>query len=256
MASDEARAHTSDRDRFTRVSAAYAAFRPTYPKELFDFIHGIAPAAKLAWDCGAGTGQATNSLSRHFEQVVATDLSARQVAHASKEPRIDWIVATAEGVPLRSSAADVVTVAQALHWFDHDRFYDEVRRVVVRGGAIVAWTYTSPSMSGDAGRLVRRFMFDDVGPYWPPERRHVDAGYATIPFPFEPIPTPPLHLEYEWTREQLAGYLRTMSATDRYIEANGVDPVLAVERELVEVWPDPEPRRIAWPLVVLAGRVG
>ena len=244
-------------DHFSTISARYSAFRPRYPRALFEFVSSIAPRHRLAWDCGAGTGQATVDLAEFFDAVVGTDVSAEQIACAPAHPKITWVAAPAESTPLASGSVDAITVAQALHWFDHARFNAEVRRVAAPEAAIVAWTYTVPRMGGRAGDLLRRFMLETLAAYWPPERRHVDEEYRSIPFPFERTPAPPLALEERWTLAHVVGYLRTWSATTRYIAAHGIDPVVAVERELRELWGDAtELRRITWPLIVLAGHVG
>ena len=250
---------SSPADHFSSVSAAYSAFRPRYPAPLIDYFSSLAPRHGLAWDCGAGSGQATLDIARHFEFVVGTDLSAEQLARASKGAGVCWTACAAERAAIRSATIDAISVAQALHWFAHDDFYAEVRRVASGPDApIVAWTYAAPRMDGDVGGVLHRFMFEDVGPYWPPERKYVDTEYRTIPFPFERIDTPPFSLENDWTLAQIAGYMRSMSATSRYIKANGTDPVVAVEAELRVLWggPDDAPRRIIWPVIVLAGRVG
>lgn len=244
-------------DHFSNVAESYAAFRPTYPPELFDYVASIAPRRDRAWDCGCGSGQATLPLAERFERVIATDVSARQIAQAPSHPGIEWHVAPAEHVPIADGSIDLVTIAQALHWLDFDRFYAECRRVASPGAAIAAWTYGSPSMEGAVGRALSEFMYGDaaLGPYWPPERDHVTHEYRTIPFPFERIDAPRMELVHHWTPAQVAGYLRSMSATARYVQANGRTPVPDFENELAALWPDGAPRRIAWPLVILAGRI-
>ena len=243
-------------DIFSAVSAGYAEFRPRYPRELFEFVASVAPRRERAWDCGAGSGQATTDLAEWFEQVVATDVSAEQIARGPKSPRIEWIVATAEALPLQSRMIDAITVAQALHWFDHEQFFLEVRRVASPGAVLVAWTYEAGRMDGQIGAALRRFTFETMGPYWPPERRYVDEGYRTIPFPFERISPPELRLEEEWPLARLTGFIRTWSAVSRYRKAHSDDPVAEIERELAPMWGEVATRRrIIWPMVLLAGRV-
>lgn len=242
-------------DHFSGVSSGYAEFRPRYPRELYDFVAAVAPNHALAWDCGAGSGQASVDLAESFRQVIATDLSPSQLGHAPGD-RISRVVAAAEAAPIATHSVDVITVAQALHWFDHPRFYGEVRRVAVPGAAIVAWSYAPSKMEGDPGRIHDELMFRTLNGYWPPERRHVDQEYRSIPFPFERIEAPTLQLDERWTLAQLAGYMRTWSATARYRMQRGVDPVIEVEKRLRAVWGDlDERRRITWPLIVLAGRL-
>lgn len=246
---------THPADHFSGISKAYAAFRPRYPRELFDFLASIVAHHRRAWDCGAGSGQATTDLAERFDEVIGTDLSAEQIAKAPRRANVTWLVASAESVPIESASVDLTTVAQALHWFDHQRFYDEVRRVSAPGAAIAAWTYASPRMDGDVGVALHRLMYETVGPYWPPERQYVEQEYRTIPFPFQRLESPRLSLEESWTLEQVAGYARSWSATARYVAAGGDDPVVAFEAELRTLWRDPAPRRITWPLVLIAGRV-
>lgn len=247
----------SPADHFSSVSEAYSAFRPRYPTSLIDFFASLAPARDVAWDCGAGSGQATTDIARYFDFVVGTDLSADQVARAAKGAHVGWAACSAESSALRDGSVDAVAVAQALHWFAHDAFYGEVVRVSSSSDVpLVAWTYGAPQMDGDVGESLRRFMFEDVGAYWPAERKHVDAEYRTIPFPFERIETPAFTLENDWSLAQIVGYLRSMSATARSAKATGTDPVVAIEAQLRSVWRDDAPRKIVWPVIVLAGRVG
>jgi Methyltransferase domain len=243
-------------DHFSAVSAAYAAFRPRYPRELFEFIASIAPRHARAWDCGAGSGQATMDLAEWFDEVIATDVSAEQIERAPRKPKIAWLVTPAEATPLLAASVDLIAIAQALHWFDHSRFFAEVRRVASPNAAICAWTYSAARMEGPVGDALRRFTFETLADYWPPERRHVDEGYRSIPFPFERLAAPSLSLEERWTLGRLAGYMRSWSSTARFVAMHGEDPVLSFERELETLWPDAdEPRPIIWPLTVLAGRV-
>jgi SAM-dependent methyltransferase len=243
-------------DHFSGVSGLYANFRPRYPDALIDFVASIAPSRHLAWDAGAGSGQASVPLKARFRHVIATDISSEQIARARHHVLIDWHVAPAEDVPMiANESVDLVTVAQALHWFDHPRFYAEVRRVAVPGGAIAAWTYAPAKMEGEVGAILHRYMYEDVGAYWPPERRFVENEYRDIPFPFDRIASPALSLENDWAVDHVAGYLRSMSATARYVEQHGTDPVVAVEGELREAWGSSTTRRIIWPLTILAGRL-
>ena len=243
-------------DHFSGVSSGYAEFRPRYPRALYEFIASVAPNHDRAWDCGAGSGQASVDLAESFHHVVASDLSAAQLTHAPVHPRVSWVAATAEAAPIVGKSVDAVTIAQALHWFDHPKFYEEVRRVGVPGAVIVAWTYLPSQMEGKAGAIHDRLMFQTLRGYWPAERWHVDTGYRGIPFPFERLEAPALRLDERWPLAQLTGYMRTWSATARYRKQHGIDPVVEVERELATIWGDPEERRpICWPLVVLAGRI-
>lgn len=243
-------------DYFSTQAAAYAAFRPTYPRELFEFVALCASRRNLVWDCATGSGQAAIALSADFARVIATDSSAKQIAHAPPHERVEYRVAPAEDCGLPDKSADAITVAQALHWFDLDRFYAEAHRVLAPGGAIVVWSYNDAILDDPVlDAALQHYTSTTVGPYWPPERQIVRDGYRTVPFPFETIAAPSFTLIREWTLDELSGYLRSWSATARYAAELGRDPVVGFEEALVERWGGPSTRRrVLWPLVVLAGR--
>lgn len=243
------------RDHFSGVAEGYARFRPGYPPALFAWLAERAPGKRLAWDCATGTGQAALGLAEHFARVVATDASAEQVERARPHPRVDFRVAPAERSGLDDHSADLVTVAQALHWFDIAAFFCEAGRVLRPGGLLAAWCYGNPVLPDAAlDRVLVHFYDDVVGAYWPPERRLILEGYASIPFPFREVAAPPLVMEADLALDGLAGYLRTWSATSRYVQAHGVDPVGPLEERLRAGWGDPAAtRRVRWPLAIRAG---
>ncbi|NJC88504.1 MAG: class I SAM-dependent methyltransferase [Desulfuromonas sp.] len=244
------------KDHFAPVAASYADFRPTYPPALFAWLASLVPRHELAWDCAAGSGQASSDLAAHFARVVATDASPAQIAAAVPHPRIDYRVAPAEASGLPAASVDLVTVAQALHWFDLAGFYAEVRRVLHPGGVLAVWTYGVLTIEGaEVDTLVQHFYHDTVGPYWPPERAHVENGYRALPFPFAELAAPPFAMEAFWTLSQLLGYFRSWSATGRFVTANGYDPVALLERQLVPLWKEEgAKRKVTWPLALRVGR--
>ncbi len=245
-------------DHFAPVAASYADFRPTYPRELFAWLATLTPRRDLAWDCAAGSGQASVDLAGYFAQVVATDASRAQIDAAVPHPRIDYRVAPAEASGLAAASVDLVTVAQALHWFDLPAFYAEVRRVLRPDGALAVWSYGVLAVEGKAiDALVQRFYHETVGPYWPPERAHVESGYRTLPFPFAEVDAPPFAMETVWTLPQLLGYFRSWSATARFIAAHGRDPVADLAGQLEPLWGEnTSGRQVTWPLALRVGRVG
>ena len=243
-------------DHFGKVAEQYADFRPHYPAALFDWLASQCMTHGCVWDCGAGNGQASIPLADYFSSVHATDASASQIAQAQPHPRIHYRVAGAEDSGLASHSVDLVTIAQALHWFDLARFYAEARRVLKPGGVIAAWSYGMIRVEGaEVDAAIQYFYRHTIGPYWPPERRHVENGYRDLDFPFQLIDPPPLSMRVHWTLDQLLGYLRSWSASARYLSATGKDPVLNLAAALLPAWGDPEHRRqIAWPLSIRAGR--
>jgi SAM-dependent methyltransferase len=245
----------SFRDHFSGCAAEYRAFRPTYPPELFEFLAGAAPARELAWDVGTGSGQAAVGLAAHFARVVATDASAGQLATAGRHPRVEYAVATAEECPLPDGCADLTVAAQALHWFDHPRFYAEVRRVSKPGGLFAATCYHSPSVGPEVDPVLRDWE-DFIRPYWPAGREWVDAGYRTLPFPFPELSVPRFELKVETTPAQFLGYLGTWSAAQKYRKAHGSDPLERFAAQFAAAWGDPERvRTLCWELTLRLGRV-
>ncbi len=243
-------------DHFSSVSAAYAAFRPRYPDDLFDFLAQETPARDAAWDVGTGSGQAAVGLARHFTRVIATDASSSQIAHAAPDPRVSYRVCPAEACDLDDGSVDLVTAAQALHWFDRSAFWAEVRRVLRPGGVIAVWTYVMLQITPRIDALVNRFYHDVVGPYWPPERRITEERYQTIEFPFAEFEAPNFVIEQSVTLDDLAGYVRTWSATRRFVEEQAHDPVDGLIAQLAPAWGSPQESRLArWPVAMRVGRV-
>jgi ubiquinone/menaquinone biosynthesis C-methylase UbiE len=243
-------------DHFSAVSSSYAKFRPTYPAELYSWLASLTPDHSAAWDCAAGSGQASVDLAAHFDRVIATDASQAQIDTAVAHPRVDYRVASAEASGLPERSVDLVTVAQALHWFELDAFYDEVRRVLKPAGVLAAWSYGVATVEGcDVDAIAQRFYRETVGPYWPPETAIVEAGYRTLPFPFEEIEPPPFAMTARWTLPQLLGYFGSWSATARYIAMNGKDPTLDLMQQLAPFWGGPERiRTVTWRIALRAGR--
>jgi SAM-dependent methyltransferase len=245
-------------DHFGRVAADYAHSRPGYPAALFAWLAGQCGGHDLAWDCGTGSGQAATAMAGHFRRVLATDASAAQIARAVPHAGVEYRLAAAGQSGLAAASVDLVAVAQALHWFDLDGFYAEVRRVLRPGGVIAAWSYGVLRVEGEAvDSLVQRFYHDEVGPYWPPERHHVETAYRELAFPFSRIAAPGFALAADWDLAQLLGYFRSWSATARFAAARGRDPVADLGLRLAAGWGEVERRRrVAWPLALLAGRNG
>ena len=223
---------------FTTVAREYANFRPGYPPELFAWLAGAAPALDAVWDCGCGSGQASVALAGHFQVVHATDVAAEQIAAARQHPRVRYSVAPAEHCGLPDASVELVTVAQALHWFDVDAFYAEARRVARPAALIAVWNYPRPRFAdAELERVFLEFYSNVVGPYWPPERRHIEANYTTLAFPFEEMAHPAFGLDLDWPFEQVIGYVSSWSATAQYRKALGRDPVPLLRESLGKVWP-------------------
>jgi ubiquinone/menaquinone biosynthesis C-methylase UbiE len=257
-------------DHFSKVAEGYSEFRPGYPSDLFDALATMVrqsntgnharpadkPERAVVWDCAAGTGQASLALGERFEQVIATDASVSQVRRAEPHPHVQYLAATAEHSPLAPNSVSLLTVAQALHWFNVDAFYREANRVLRPDGIIAVWCYglLRVDANRDVERAIDHFTEVTVGPWWPHERAHVDSGYTSLPFPFSRMPIEPVNMTARWRRQQLLGYLRTWSAVSRMRTETGTDPVSAFEPILAEAWGGHDTLPLQWPLSILVGR--
>ena len=242
-------------NHFAKQADTYARYRPRYPDALFAYLASVAPAHDRAWDCGTGNGQAALGLTPYFREVIATDPSEEQIRNAFPHERIIYRVAPAEQSGIESASLDLVTVAQALHWFDIPRFYDEARRTLKPDGVLAAWMYSLHRTAPEIDTLVDDFFWRTVRPYAPEQFKYTDDGYASLPFPFEELQPPPFSIEQQWTLHDVLAYIRTWSPVRRFIEREGHDPVVPLEGPLREAWGDEgEERRVVWPLHVRVGR--
>jgi SAM-dependent methyltransferase len=245
------------KDHFSAHADIYRAARPTYPDALFDWLAAQAPARGLAWDAGCGNGQASVALAQRFARVHASDPSATQVGEAEARANIDYRVEPAEQCSLADGSADLVTVAQALHWFDQARFHAEVRRVLKPRGVFAAWTYADCKVDTAIDAVKDRLYLDLTGPYWPPERAHVEDGYRELPFPYAPIAAPPFDMTMAWSVDHFLAYLRSWSASQRYLRERGDDPVDLVEADLRTAWGGTNTvREVRWQFHLRCGRIG
>lgn len=244
---------TAFSDHFSGHADLYARYRPDYPDALLDWLAEAAPGRERAWDCATGNGQAAVALAARFAGVVATDASAEQVGNAFLHPRVEYRVAPAEASGLEAESVDLVTVAQAVHWFDVPAFFAEARRVLRPRGLLAVWAYGVFALSPEVDRVVHRLDCDVVGPYWPPERKAIKEKYCGYTLPFLPVDAPPFEMEKRWTADDALGYLRTWSAVQRYARVHGEDPVEGIADELRRAWGEGV-REFRWPLVLLIGR--
>lgn len=243
----------SFKDHFSKQALDYAKFRPRYPQALFDYLGNIAPSRRLAWDCGTGNGQAAVGLVFVFERVIATDASEKQIANAKLHDRVEYRVAPAETSGINSDTIDLIMVAQALHWFDLDRFYAEAQRVLKPEGVLAASAYNLLHIEPRIDEVVNRYYYEVVGSFWPPERELVER-FAALPFPFHEFDPPKFEMNAWWNLDHLVGYLRSWSSTQRFIAAKGTDPLQEIAHQLRVAWGQPgRTRKVTWPLTLRVG---
>lgn len=240
----------SKNDHFSGFAQTYASFRPTYPDDLFKWLAENSPSQQHAWDCATGNGQAAQSLANYFDHVTATDVSTTMIAAAPPNPKITFQVAPAESTNITAQSIDLITVAQALHWFDLPPFWTLCRHALKPHGLLAVWGYLLPHVTAPIDALVSKYHDETVGPYWPPDRQPLLEGYASINPPASPISVPAFEMRAEWNVDQLIGMLDSWSATHRARAAMPTDPLTPLIPRLRSRWGSPPTRPITWPLVM------
>jgi len=239
-------------DHFSGHASSYAAYRPHYPVALYEWLASAAPGTQLAWDVGTGNGQVAHGLVTRFARVVATDPSEKQISHAAAHPRIKFERTTYD-TSLADGAVQLVTVGQALHWFDLDAFFAEAARVLQPGGIVAAFAYTHSRVTPEIDAVVRHFHDVTVGPYWAPEHHLIHAGYRSLAMPIRELAPPAFEICERWSLEQYRGFLRTWSSTQRLIADGGEDRVVGFEAALAAAWGREDTQPVLWPLIMRAG---
>lgn len=247
----------SFKDNFSKHASIYAKFRPTYPKELYDFLGSQTAEHELAWDCGTGNGQSAIKLVDYYDKVYASDPSAEQIKNATPHERIIYKVESAENpVSIVDGSVDLITVAQAVHWFDFDKFYAQVKRVLKPNGIVALWAYGTSTISKELDSIINEFYFNVIGDFWPPEIKHIENGYSTIPFPFEEMAAPDFFIKVRVTLSDVLGHLRSWSATQKYIAKYNEDPLEKLAERMQEHWPDGDvEKEMTWKLILNVGRM-
>ncbi|MEI5984855.1 MULTISPECIES: class I SAM-dependent methyltransferase [Sphingobacterium] len=243
-------------DNFSKQASIYAQYRPSYPHELYDYLSELTPTHELAWDCGTGNGQSAIHLADFYDSVYASDPSEAQITNAFAHDRVTYKVEKAEESTLKDQSVDLVAIAQAIHWFDYDKFYAEVKRVLKKGGIIATWAYGIPSINKELDVLIKHFHQKTVGPYWPIETRSIDQEYTTIPFPFREIEPPEFYIRKRFKMEDLLGHLLSWSATQRFIEQVGQNPIDQLRPEVEKIWGNPQLVKDAvWKIYLRVGKI-
>lgn len=246
------------KDHFSERSQDYRRFRPHYQEELFSYLVSlVAQPSPTAWDCGTGNGQVAHALAKYCQKVYASDASEQQLSQAIAADNIEYVHCSAESSPLSDSSIDLITVAQAFHWFDSEKFYREVERVLKPNGIIAIWCYgffTITNASDSLNAALKEFYLR-VESFWPPERQLINTGYQTINFPFVEIGSPKFILTARWTVAHLIGYLNTWSATRNYLKTHGEKSLRDVIANIVDHWnPEDGLSEINWPLHLRVGK--
>jgi len=245
------------KDHFSKQAEEYMKYRPTYPKKLFEFLNDMTAEHKLAWDCGTGNGQSAIKLTDYYETVYATDPSQEQIKNAIPHDRIVYKVENAENPrSIKDNSVDLITVAQALHWFNLEKFYTQVKRVLKTNGVIAVWAYGIPTMSKELDLIIRDFHKNIVGEFWLPENRLIDKEYSTIPFPFIDIKTQVFFIKKQVSLSETLGHIRSWSATQKYIDKYNKNPMEQLSQKLQEHWQNTETEKeMTWRLILKVGKV-
>lgn len=224
------------KDKFSAQARQYNKFRPHYPDLLFSFLYSKVQDFNAAWDCGTGNGQVASELAEKFKKVFASDISENQLQEANLKDNITYFLGRSEETDFVDNSFDLITVAQAVHWFDLESFYKEAIRVAKPNAVIAVWGYNLLNISTEVDRIIGKFYNDTLSDYWDAERKLVEDEYKSIPFPFKEFEVPKFEIVVNWNLEQLLGYLNSWSSVQNYIVANGINPVDELEIELEPFW--------------------
>ncbi|NBB19659.1 methyltransferase domain-containing protein [Runella sp. CRIBMP] len=243
------------KDLFSGHATDYARYRPNYPETLYQWVFKHVQHFGKAWDCATGNGQVATVLAKHFSEVEATDLSQAQISQAVLLPNIHYQVSPAETTPFDANTFDLITVGQALHWFDFELFNKEVKRVAKKGAIIAVWGYELLTISPEIDAIIQDFYQNTIGDYWDPERRHIENLYADVPFPYNTLKKSIFLQNYNWSLTQLCHYLNTWSSVRKFEKANGYNPIEALHDRLIGVWGSAPRRLVTFPVFAQLGEV-
>ncbi len=243
------------KDNFSFQSDKYAKFRPTYPAAFFDYLNSIIQRKQCAWDCGTGNGQIAYELAKTFDTIHATDISQSQIDNALKVDTIKYSVQPAEQTDFENEIFDLIIVAQAIHWFDFEKFYAEVIRTAKEDAKLCIVGYGLLKITPTIDKVIMEFYTNVIGEYWDKERNYIDGNYQTIPFPFKEIETPMFVNKHRWGFSHLIGYLSTWSAVKHFLKKNGYNPLDALEVELKELWGKGEVKEVEFPILLRIGYI-
>jgi len=245
------------KDLFSSHASDYAKYRPTYPVELIEYISSLAPQKQAALDCATGNGQAAVLLAQFFEEVYATDLSEKQLESAATHPRIHYSVSPAESTPFDDNSFDAITIAQAYHWVNHQKFAEEAKRIGRKGSIVAVIGYNlfrcvNPAVT----EKVDDFYNNVTDPYWEPERKIVQNLYKDAYFGFDELPvTESFKMQTHWNIDQMEGYINTWSAIKKFIKVNNFNPVPELIETIRTVWGNEKELEFNFPLALRIGRV-
>jgi len=240
------------KDNFSQQASVYAQFRPHYPDEMIEYVVSFSRNKQAALDIATGNGQVAQKLSKFFKTVYATDVSEKQLENAVPEKNIIYKKEPAEKTDFASHQFDLITVAQAIHWFEFDAFYKEIYRILKPDGIFAVLGYGLFSTNPDSDQILLGYYRKIVGPYWDAERKYLDERYETIPFPLDEIETQKFTNHFDWTFEQLIGYLETWSATQHYKNKNGKNPIDLIRDDLKISWENSD-KKVTFPLLLRIG---
>lgn len=239
---------------FSDKADLYAASRPMYPPPLFDFIASLTNNHDKPWDCATGNGQAAIGLAKYFSFVEATDISKEQIANAFYVENVHYSVQAGESTNFSNLQFDLVCVAQALHWFDFENFWPEVKRVLKPTGTFVAFSYVWPQINDKIDQAIEVYIKSVIEPYWAPHNKLAWDCYRSLQLPFKALAVPEIDLENHWNLDQFLSYIHTWSATRRCMDDIGSGFFAEARCALTELWGEPERQRIVKnPLTILAG---
>ncbi|GMN34236.1 hypothetical protein TIFTF001_004583 [Ficus carica] len=254
---------------FDKQADMYADARPNYPMEWYAKLASLTPHHALAWDVGTGNGQAALGVAEHYAQVIGTDVSEAQLGRVMPHPRVRYLhtpLTTNDDEMISliggENSVDLVTVAQAVHWFDLPRFYSLATRLLSKpGGVMAVWCYNDVTVSPTFDPVMKRFH-DTTLPFWDGNIKYIFDGYKTLPFPFESVGlgsegSPyaldiPKELSFNGFLKMVGSWSAVITAKSRGVDLLSEEVVKGLE----SAWGGPKlVRSVCYKAFMLAGKV-
>lgn len=260
---------------------AYSQFRPSYSDEIYSLIYKFHDQNNgdynLVIDSGTGTGQAAIELCKKFKSVYGIDTLAEQINNAVPRDNITYQVGAGEDLSqFGDHSVDMITVGTAFHWFDHDKFFKEAKRVLKHNtGTLAVFGYFFPVISNEpkANELVKKLV-DKFEKYTNPNVRFVQNMYRDIVFPFKEqawyitpksedttnisLPTTGSLMEASMTMENYRHYMKTASAYFNYMEGHpNDDPVDKLVEDIMKtlnITDNQHVINLEWPTALVLAR--
>ncbi|KAL4426897.1 hypothetical protein ABPG74_008821 [Tetrahymena malaccensis] len=236
----------------------YDKYRPKYPSKFFDLILKDLNSKESYLDVGCGTGQMLFKLNSHFKIAVGTDLSEKQVSVATEkisnnQNYMNVKVIQSDANNLISSLQknslplnyDLVTVGQALHWFEVEKFLQLTQSKILNQNqnsrlAVAAyyWDGFDIDINNEqlSGKQIHEQYYNSIKNYYDFDRDNLYSNYKHYPFNkyFEQTSEDSFIEKDIFQLDDLVRYMKTSSAYNTLVEQNSKNPIFEDPTTIVQ----------------------